>query len=158
MLNHSNHNGFTLIELLIVIAIFTLIMGFTFANFFSAKQKVDLDNTTKEIVALLREAQSNATYQTQGLNWGVYISNPTSSPGFFALYSSSTYDPKWVVNYYQLPVDLKFSRPTSGSAFDINFSQVSGLPSLATSVSIYVVSSSSMSSTINIATSGLISF
>ncbi len=151
-------SAFTLIELLIVIVIFSVIIGFTFTNLFGKRQSTDLSSAKQQIAALLREAQSRAANQDNGENWGVYFGNPTSSASFYSLYSSSSYSQSAVMESYRLPTTVRYSAPTSSASIDINFSQIFGLPSQATTVIIYIISNASESSSIAIATSGAITY
>ncbi len=151
-------SAFTLIELLITIVIFSVIIGLTTSNLLGKRQATDLSAAKQQIAALLREAQSRAANQDSGENWGVYFGNPASSTPFYSLYASSSYSQSAVMESYRLPLGILYGAPASSSSIDINFSQITGLPSQATTVIIYVVSNASESSSIAIATSGAITY
>lgn len=64
-------SGLTLVELIVVIGIMITIGAVTFANLAGRKTNVDLTSTTKQIVALIRQAQSDSMAQEGGLTWGI---------------------------------------------------------------------------------------
>lgn len=76
--------GFTLIELLVVIAIMAVISIYTLSNYRSFGEDQKLKNATLDIQSLLRQAQTNATSNSQcGINqfgaiWRVEVADPTT--------------------------------------------------------------------------------
>jgi prepilin-type N-terminal cleavage/methylation domain-containing protein len=133
--SNSFRNGFTLIETIIVLGVLVVISVVMISSLFSRRSRTDLDNTTRQIAALFREAQSRSMSQEGGAAWGVHIENSTATQSFYALfkgiYSSST-----IVGYYKIPsnVQLASSSIPLGNSLEIIFSQVSGIPSTPTSI------------------------
>ena len=153
-------NGTTLVELLVVIAIVGILATVTFLNLFGTRRQNELNSTSQAIVALLREARSRSTTQVSSTSWGVHFENSIATKPFYALFFSSTYSPATTVGYYRLPPSVGYATSSilSGSFKKITFSQLNGLASVSTSVSIYLLTSPSNSSTINIASSGAVSY
>lgn len=151
--------GFTLIELLLTVGIIVLITGVAFLNLSPRRNAADLSNTAGQITAFLREAQNNAMAQAQGVAWGVYFSNVTSTAPFYALFSSS-YSTSTTVSYARLPATVAYATSTLavGATTSITFSQVVGTASASTTIGVYFISQSSQSSTISVASSGRVSY
>jgi len=131
----EKNSGFTLIEMALVVG-FTVIMGVVIiVSLSSRKSRVELDNTTKQIVTLLREAQSRAAAGEQNAVWGVHFENSTTTVPFYALFYGS-YASSTTKGYWRLPVSLRFATSSvpEGSSTNVVFSQVSGLPTAQTSI------------------------
>lgn len=150
--------GTTLIELLIVIAIIAILISFSFLNLFGTRGQNDLKSASQQIVATLREARSRSVAQTSGTGWGVHFEN--SANPFYALFYSATYVSTTIIGYYSLPSDVGYA--TSDIAFgsfkEISFSQLSGLASASTSITIYLLTNPASSFTISMASSGAVSY
>ena len=152
--------GFTLAELLVVIAIIIIVLLVIYSNFYKRKGYSELDSTTKQIVALLREAQSNAMAQNKDLEWGVYFENTSTS--FYALFNTTSYSTTTSVKRYFLPSSVRYSPsiiPLGGNLM-VYFNKGTGLPSTSTSIvlELYVSGQVLSSSTIRVNSSGLISY
>ncbi len=152
--------GFTIVELLVVLALVAAIAVVAGINLFGNRNKTDLASATQDIVASLRQAQSNAMSQNQNTAWGVYFNNATNTTPFFALISSSTYQTSTVAGQYPLPKSVLYDTATlaSGASTTISFAQVTGFASASKTIRIYIGSQSSLSSTISIASSGAVSY
>lgn len=151
--------GFTLVEIIAAVVLFVaFIVLVTTANFWGGRNKADLDGAAKNVAALLREAQSDAMAQEQGVAWGVHFAN-TAAP-FYALFASSTYATSAIVGYYPLPATVAYVTATlaSGASMDITFSQITGAASASTSIGLYSRPMTSLSSTIFVASSGAVSY
>lgn len=132
-----DERGFTLIELAVVIAIVGIISVVAVANLFGRRGQVDLDNSTRQIVAVLREAQSRSINQEDNIVWGVHFDNTTTTSGFYSLFKD-TYSAANTVSRYNLPNRVRFatSSITGGSTLDITFTKISGIPSTSTSIAL----------------------
>ncbi len=152
--------GTTLVELLIAVALIAVIGFFAFLNLFTARGQNDLQNTTRSIAALLREARSRSVSQTSSSAWGVHLENSTTSAPFYALFFSQNYGPTSTLGYYRLPPSVGYvtSSIAAGSSREITFSQLSGLASASTSVTIYLINTPGSSSTVTVASSGAVSY
>jgi len=152
--------GFTLAELLVVIAIIIVLFLVIYSNFYKRKGYSELDFTTKQIVALLREAQNNAIAQNKDLEWGVYFESTSTS--FYALFNTTSYSTTTSVKRYSLPLSVRYSPsiiPLGGNLM-VYFNKGTGLPSTSTSIvlELYVSGQVLSSSTIRVNSSGLISY
>lgn len=160
-LTESYFGGFSLIELAVVMGITAIMAVVALSFFYTRKSRLDLDSTTKQVVATLRQAQSRAVAQEGGTIWGVHFANTTTSP-FYALFYTSYSAPN-VVGSWPLPSDVSYATSSlaRGSTLDVTFSQISGLPSTSTSVTLNLATgggTASASSTITISSTGSVSF
>ncbi len=157
----ERRSGFTLIELMIVLGIIVIISVVTAVSLFSVRNTRDLTNTANEIGTLLREAQSRAVNQDGGASWGVRMDNTTAGAPFYALFSG-TYSTNSRTGVYPLPPDVQFDSSTvpSGGALEITFTELTGIPSAATSVVLDLMTNGapSASTTISVNTAGLITY
>ena len=153
----SFRNGFTLIELLVTILIFFVVGSIVLLNISGSRSKADLTSATEEIGASLREAQSNALNQKNGLAWGVHFSNATNTSPFFALFQGA-YSTTGTVGYYVLPSSVSYVTSTLGfgSSTDVIFSQVTGMASASTSIGLYMPKQTISSTIISVASSGAV--
>ena len=159
----SRRRAFTLVELAIVVALIATVSFVTVMSLIGRKQSKDLQTVQEGVVAVLREAQSRSITQDQNTSWGVHFSNPTGTSAFYALFYTS-YSTGTVVSQYTLPSDVIFSSSsvTSGGSLDIIFSQITGLPSTSTSITLDLVSGggtlSGSSASLNRQSSGKVFF
>ena len=116
--------GFTLVELLVVVAIIATIGVVSIMNLQGSRNGTDFNNTTKQIGSILRQAQSQAASDYQGVPWGVHFANTTTS--FYALFSSSTYSSATVANRYLLPSSVGMTLVSSGLVGYWPFNEGSG--------------------------------
>jgi prepilin-type N-terminal cleavage/methylation domain-containing protein len=156
----SLRNAFTILELLVVIAVITVVSIISFMLFSGRHSSTDLTSTEQQMVAVIRDAQNRSVTQYQGVSWGVYFSNVTGTPPFYALFFSS-YAPTTTVARYPLASSVAYvtSTLTVGSTLTITFNGISGAASASTSIGLHSLSQPSLpSSTIYIASSGAVSF
>jgi type II secretory pathway pseudopilin PulG len=152
--------GFTLIEIIITLGVFIVLSGIVLVNITGQKSLTDITNTSAQIVATLRQAQSDSMAQKNGVSWGVHFSNATNTTPFYALFTTS-YSPTTTVGYYPLPASVAYNTSSlaSGATLDILFSQLSGAASASTSILLYMPKqSTAVSSTISIGSSGVVSY
>src|SRR5437870_2842576 len=133
--NFNKREGFSFIEILVVVAGVILLASVTLVTLHKRRNVSDLNSATQQIIALLHDAQSRASSQMNGANWGVHFDNTATAP-FYALYQgsySSTSTP-----HYRLPADVQFvsSSIAVGSSLDVPFSQISGSPSASATITI----------------------
>ncbi|GEM_PF-745504 len=138
----SRKKGFTLIEIAVVMGIVVLLSVVGLGSLFNRRSRVDLDNTTRQIVALLREAQSRSAAQENGTIWGVHFDNAATTT-FYALFKTS-YNASNTVGSYPLSTVVRFSTASipSGRTLDITFAQISGNPSTSTPLTLELFSGS----------------
>ncbi|MGC9968459.1 MAG: prepilin-type N-terminal cleavage/methylation domain-containing protein [Minisyncoccia bacterium] len=162
--------GFTIVELLIVIGIIAIITTVSVLTLFNWHSTAVLTSTTKQIGALLREAQSNTMAQNQGAAWGVHFDNTTSTAAFYSLFYTfnGTYASSTRVGQYPLPAGICYatSSVNVGSSTDIIFSGISGQPSASVTIMLQLIingscstaTSSGSAASLNRSGSGLIFF
>ena len=148
--------GFTLIELLITLSII-IVLGVVGVMYLSnLRVHKILDNTTKEIVFALREAQQRSISQQDEKQWGVYFENPTSSDDFYALFSDSY--PSGMISKTHLQRAVVFTSPPAGASSTTIFSKRTGWPTSSTSITIALFKDSSINKIISINEVGNISY
>ena len=152
--------GFTVIELVLVLGIIAILSTVTFVGLSGRKSKTELDGVAKQMVSLLREAQSRAVSQSDSTVWGARFGNSTSTAPFYALFRGSSYSTSTERGHYALPSDMAYATSTipTGSSTDIVFSQISGAASVSADIKIYLVSQPDSSSTISVGESGAINY
>lgn len=125
-----------MIELLIVIGVIAALAFISVTTLVGRRSRVELDNTSRKIVATLREAQSRSAAQEGGTIWGVHFDNATS-PAFYALFKTS-YNASNTVSRYPLSANVRYatSSVSSGGTLDITFAQISGIPSTSTAITV----------------------
>jgi type II secretory pathway pseudopilin PulG len=149
--------GYTLAELLIVIAIVMVLALVSLAGFVNRRNRSHLDSTAAAMAGLLREAQSRSTSQQSSSAWGVRFEN--GDPPFFALFEAP-YDASTTAGYHSLPVWVGYSTSSiaAGSHAEVIFSQISGLASGSSSISIHLIQNPEASSTVSVGPSGAVSY
>jgi len=154
-----NQKGFTLAEMLIVIAITVILAVVGLINLNSRKSPTELSNATKQIGALLRQAQSDSMANAQAVPWGVHFANATNTSPFYALFRTS-YSTATTQGYYRLPPTVTYITSTlaSGATLDVLFTQISGAASVSTTIGIYTLGQSSKSSTIAVSSIGTVTY
>ena len=154
--------GFSLIELAVVLGISLVLGVVVLTTLLGRRSRVELDNTTKQIVSTLREAQSRAVSGEGNTVWGVHLENSTTTASFYALFYTS-YTTSTKLGYWRLPTSIRYATSSiaQGSSLDITFAQISGLPSTSTSVTLGGTGGGGVvtaTSTITISAGGLITF
>lgn len=146
-------------ELILIIALMVVIVMISILSLGGRKGTTELEGITKQIVSQLREAQSKSASQVNSTTWGVRIDNATSG-AYFGGYSSSTYSTSTRVGYTRLPRNVRFVTSTLpvGSSREITFSQISGLPSTTTIISLQLTDTPSVSTTITVGERGVIGY
>ncbi len=152
--------GFTVIELMLVIGIIAILSVVSFVGLSGRKSKTELDGVSKQMVSLLREAQSRSVSQSSSTIWGVRFENSTATTPFYALFSGDSYSTSTEAGHYALPSDMAYATGTlaSGASVDITFAQISGAASATASITVYLVSQPDSSSTLTVSSAGAISY
>lgn len=70
--------SFTLVEVLLVFGILIILAGLAIPSFYYFNAGTVLNNSTSEIISVLREAQSKTLASEGASQWGVYLSASTS--------------------------------------------------------------------------------
>ena len=122
----GKRKGFTLIELLIVLAIGTVLTTGGFLVFSRVMDSQNLDLTTNEIIATMREVQRRSVTQQSGKQWGIRFSNTTSGVSAYTIWSGSSYASGTIDQIRGLRRNIVFGNPPSETDFDIIFSALSG--------------------------------
>ncbi|HVM76621.1 MAG TPA: prepilin-type N-terminal cleavage/methylation domain-containing protein [Candidatus Paceibacterota bacterium] len=160
MRSSTRRQGFSLIEVIITVSVMALITVIAVPMLLSANRYSDLRNVTRELVADLSEAQQQAAAGSQGTTWGVRIGNTTTTPPFYSEFVGSSYASGTVKDYHRLPASVSIVSSTLavGTTTDIIFSLVSGAASNSTTIKLSLTSSPTVSSTITVASSGMIGY
>ena len=157
----KSSSGLTLIELMLVLTITAIISSVGIINIFNFKANQDLDNTAKEIVASLREANAKSI-TGDNLNpllnerWGVHFDN-TSSPAFYEIFNGDSY-PGTTFRKRILNPGLEFEIPVGGSSLDVFFDKLTGITNPTQNVKIRLKTDTSKFKIISINSNGSIDF
>lgn len=154
-----NRQGTTLIEIVLVVGLIAALGTVVLLNLVGRKGVSELDATAKQIAAILREAQSRSVSQSDGAGWGVHFENSTSTAPFYALFRSA-YSAQNRRGYYRLPSTVAYATTSIvlGGVREISFTQITGTANASTSVQVFLLSDSAVSSTIYVASSGAVRF
>ncbi len=157
--NTHTIQGFTLIEFMIAVGLLIIVMLITVPTLFGQRNKSQFDGTVKEITALLREAQSKSVSQALGTTWGVHLRYDPVNVSFFALFNGTTYTGTNSAGYNRLPPGVEYISSTLGvsNMKEILFSSLDGATA-STSFRLYMTSRPEISSTISVASSGVVNY
>ncbi len=155
----KQRNGFTVVELMVIIGLMAIIATFAFSQLSGRRGSLDLSTTTQKITTALKDAQTKAITNERESDWGVRFVNNGNGNSFFAVYAQS-YQTSTVVIRYGLPATVSYETSTvaSNSFRDIIFYRLSGNPSASTTITIKSTIDGIGSSTVRVASSGLISY
>lgn len=155
----NKKRGITLIEVVIFIGLAAAFGTIAVLNLLGRKNVSEFDATVKQVVALLREAQSRSVAQSDSVGWGVHFENSTATAPFYALFRSS-YSVQNRVGYYRLPSTVGYATTSValGASKDIIFTQITGAVNASTSVGLLLLNDPAVSSTIYVASSGAVRF
>ena len=115
------HKGFTLIEIMLSVAVISGLIALGTNAFFQVVSRVAVANAEESFQSSVRRAQLLARNQTHNTNWGIYLTQDTSSITIYAGDNYATRD-------LQLDESIKID-PTiefDQSPFELNFAQISG--------------------------------
>lgn len=132
-----NKKGLTLIEVLISIGIIALLGTMVLLSFTGYRQRQVLESSARSIAAILRDTNQKAVNQDQGKEWGMHFERALSGRDFYAVFNGLAYLTPIQIVY--LPASLRFIDPASGSK-EIIFEKLTGLPSVATTITIALTS------------------
>ncbi len=159
MIQHLR-KGFSLIELVVVIGVGLILGAIFIPNLQGRRGLTELNITSRQMVALLREAQTKALLESSSTAWGVHFENSTTSP-FYALFSG-TYSTTTISTRALLPLRIRYASSSLavGQSREVLFAQRTGKPSTSSTVTIELKNNigSLTSSTISVSTAGAVSF
>lgn len=152
-------SGFTLLEVLLSIAVLGAILGMSIYYLGGTKTATEINTTANQIVGKLREAQSKAMVGEDNVSWGIHFDNVDANDPYFEIFSGASYPGTIVEKIYlnSIVPDVRFQTPTSGASVNIVFSKITGTPSSAQNIVIYLVSFPDTTKTITVETSGRVS-
>lgn len=85
-----NNNGFLLIELLVVIGILIILAAIIPPTLRSFEKELDLNNSTEQIINILRLARNKTLASEKNSQWGVFFDN-TTVPHQYVLFKGNNY-------------------------------------------------------------------
>jgi len=156
----QSRRGISIIELLVVIALMIVVASTSTLILLGRRNVVSLENTTQQMTAVLREAQSRSIAQSSSTGWGVHFANSTATTPYFAMFAGSVFATSAAQGYHLLSDSVRFATSSlaAGATRTVSFAQRTGAASASTSIKIELIVNPSISSTIRIASSGLVSF
>lgn len=155
----KQQKGFSIIEMVTVMAVMIILSIVGLSNLSSRRNVNDLNTATKQVGALLREAQSDAMANSGGTTWGVHFANTTTTAPFYALFKTS-YTTANTKGYYRLPYTVSYMTSTlaSGATLDVTFTQITGASSASTTIGFYATSQPTKTSSVSISSIGTVTY
>ncbi|HTY39814.1 MAG TPA: hypothetical protein VMC43_01855 [Candidatus Paceibacterota bacterium] len=149
--------GTTFIELAIVLAMIIIFAAVLFLSPSQNRDRRTFDGTVNEVATLLHEAQARAMSQSSSTTWGVHFENITSTTPFFVLFYGS-YSTSTKMGQYPLPSGVQYlsSSLALGAVREISFAQITGSASASSSIVLVSTRLTGVSSTIAVASSGVV--
>jgi prepilin-type N-terminal cleavage/methylation domain-containing protein len=151
--------GFTLIELLITVAVLAAIAVVSGINLFNYYSRQNLELTTEEFIALIRDVQNRSLTQQdgnadgQGDQWGIHFEN--SATDLVRLFCCGpSYASGTIVSAHDLRIGVQLTDPSEGNSKDIIFSRLTGYPNTSTSITVAPKGAPSVSYTITVSAIG----
>ncbi len=148
--------GFTLLEILIAVAVMALAAGLGFMSLSGMRRTAALDEASRNIVAVLRDAQARAIAQSAGASWGVRFAAVAGGDDFYALWSGSSFS--GATSTVSLANTLEFEDPAAPGTRDVLFAKLTGLPAASATITVRIISAPSERRTIIISSNGAIAF
>lgn len=120
---NDSPNGFTFIDVMLTLAVFGIVLGFSFLYHESSQFRADLNSQAGIIVSYLRLAQSNASSGRVGQPRALHFDSD-----FYTLFSTPTYSATETSNYSpDFPPSLSIQNiALSGGGTDVVFSSPHG--------------------------------
>lgn len=146
----TENPGFTLIEVIISVGIVGILAsGITvgLSNFLNSRTLTDAANG---ITATLRNAEVRAASGENNNSWGVHFVNNAVNPDYYQLFYGPSFASGIIVSKTYLPSRIQMSDPASGASVDIIFTQTTGVPNAAASITIQLISNLSSGQTVSV--------
>jgi len=149
--------SFTVVELLIIIGILIILAAIAVPAFRSFQKETTLNNSTEEVVAILRLAQ-NKTLASEGASqWGVYFENAIQ-PHQYTLFKGGSYATR------DTAFDETHKLPSAVDIYNINlsgneavFSRVTGTANASGNLSLRLKNNPTLNKTVYIEETGRVS-
>ena len=152
--------AFSLVEVIIAVAVIAIVGIVISLNLFGGKNQADLNSPASQIVASLRQTQSQAMAQSGNSVWGIHFANTTNTPPYYAVFKGASYATGTIQSRYPLPPTVAYVTSTLpvGSSMDITFSGITGASSASTTIGLYLISNPSDQQNIVISGLGVVSY
>jgi type II secretory pathway pseudopilin PulG len=151
-LNKRSGAGFALIEGIVVLTILVLVASGAIL-LLRGQIAGNLDADAEAILSRLQEAQSKAAAGVDNKDWGIRFEAPTTNPHFYVMFSGNYATSSATTTFY-LSRFVEFEDPAAGTAKEVIFQKLSGVPSTSTVIVIRLRSSPSEKRTIDISRLG----
>lgn len=155
----NRNRGFTLIELVLVIAILSILAGIFITSFISAQKRSELDNSSQQIIAILKLAQNKTLASEQNSQYGVSF-NTAASPHQYILFKGVNYVSRETSydQVYSLPKTLGFFGVSLDGGSEVVFEKLTGTAKQSGNITLRLKTDISQSKTIYISNSGTVGF
>lgn len=115
-------DGFTFVEVLVIVGILSLLVGLGLSSYFIFYSKSSIDSVAKNIVNVLRLAQTKTLASERALNFGIHFENDK-----YVLFEGLTYYSTSTTNQvFNLSGDIEISNINLINGPDVVFEKVTG--------------------------------
>ena len=151
----ANSRGFTFIEILLVITILVILVALIIPTFRLFSLRADLNNTSEEIISILRLVQSKTLASEGPAQYGVYFDD-TPTPHQYTLFKGSDYASRdsSFDNVYRLPSKVEIYEINLGGGKEVVFNRIDGTANMIYSAQEARDNAISKIKVINISSSG----
>ncbi len=122
----AGKQGFTLLELIIVLALGVTLTTVGFISFSGAKYARDVEASTRELAAALRETRVRSVTQQDAERWGMRVVSSATSTDYYETYTGTPYAAENVKDTRYLQKGVSFAEPADGRSVDFSFEPVTG--------------------------------
>jgi len=149
--------GFTFIEILVVVGIIALFLGLSIPQLRSFQQVSHLENTGKEVIAILRVAQSKTLASEGALQYGVHF-DTTTIPNQYTLFEGSSYATRDTTKdeIAVLQKTIEISSLSLEGANEVVFLRLTGQTSVQGTITFRQIADPTYTKTVSILSSGTV--
>jgi len=150
--------GFVVIELIIVIAFVVILSALAWPFYKGIIARTPVENTARDVVEVLRRAQTKAHGSEMNSTWGVHFVNGATGTDYYEVFKGDTFASGTVVERINLNETVQFISPPQAASADVLFSKLSGLPTGTSSLIISLISDPTNTKTISVLGAGQIDY
>jgi len=150
-----NNLGSTLIELLVIISVLVILIAISGQVFVFFQKESALNNTTEEIISILRLAQNKTLASEEADQYGIYF-NTSIDPHEYIIFKGSDFSSRDISfdKIYTIPRALEIYNINLASGSEVVFNRLTGITNQTGDISIRIKDDLNKNRTIYIEESG----